>query len=133
MRNAGREHHRSKAANVRKALSEERARARSLKGSQADSARKLAKAEAELVVLRKQVERLSEEARSARAAAKASFEANEHMEHGVLGHALQAKQATVEVLQEQLLQQQRAHMTFAKDAAAQQRKLHVSRVPVRVP
>ena len=34
------EHHRSKAANVRKALSEERARARSLKGSQADSARK---------------------------------------------------------------------------------------------
>ena len=84
------EHHRSKAANVRKALSEERARARSLKGSQADSARKLAKAEAELVVLRKQVERLSEEARSARAAAKASFEANEHMEHGVLGHALRA-------------------------------------------
>ena len=72
------EHHRSKAANVRRALSEERERARSLKGSQADSARKLAKAEAELAVLRKQVQRVSEEARTARAAAKASFEANEH-------------------------------------------------------
>ena len=120
------EHHRSKAANVRKALSEERARARSLKGSQADSARKLAKAETELAVLRKQVKNVSEEARAARAAAKASFEATEHREHGVLGHALQAKQATVEVLQDQLLQQQQAHMKFAKDAAQQQRKLHVS-------
>jgi hypothetical protein len=126
------EHHRSKAANVRQALSEERERARSLKGSQADSARKLAKAEAELAVLRKQVQRVSEEARTARAAAKASFEANEHREHGVLGHALQAKQATVEVLQDQLLQQQQAHMAFAKGAAQQQRKLHVSVVVVAV-
>ena len=120
------EHHLSKAANVRQALREERARARTLKGSHTDTAKKLAKSEAELTVLRKQLEKVSKEARSARAAAKASFEANEHSEHGVMAHAIKAKQATVEILQEQLLQQQHAHMKFARDAALQQQKLQVS-------
>ena len=80
-------------------------------------------AETELRVALDRCERLQEEASKARAAATSAFEASEHAKHGVLAHALQAKQSTIDILQEQLLQQQQGHMQHAKRSSEQVRSV----------
>ena len=70
--------------------------------------------ETELRIALDRCERLTEEVSKARAAATSAFEASDHAKHGVLAHALQAKQSTIDILQEQLLQQQQEHMNLAK-------------------
>ena len=79
--------------------------------------------ETELRVALDRCERLEEEVSKARSAASSAFEASEHAKHGVLAHALQAKQSTVDILQEQLLQQQQGHMVLAKRSGEQQRRM----------
>ena len=78
--------------------------------------------ETEVRISNDRCKRLQEEASKAQAAATSAFETSEHAKHGVLAHALKAKQSTIEILQEQLLQQQQGHMHLAKRSNEEARR-----------
>ena len=87
-----------------------------------DLKNKLTSVETELRLATDRCQRLEEEVNKARSAATSAFEASDHAKHGVLAHALKAKQTTIDILQEQLLEQQKGHMYLAKQSSEEARR-----------